>query len=269
MQELHKIAEGREAEIFAWENGAALRLLRNTQAQRQVEWEAQAMRAAAAAGVRVPAVHSTTTVDGRPGLIMERIDGIDMLAIVGKQPWQVFSVGALSGQIHARLHGVRAPDGIPSLKDVLRGRIQHSGRVPGHLIEFALAELDELPDGDRLCHGDFHPGNIMQANGEHVLIDWTNAARGDPTADYMRTDMMIRIGGIPPGQPIVIRYGAIVARGLMRGSYARAYRRLRPIDRALAARWEIAVAAARLADGIEDERAKLLRLLEARAKGQR
>jgi hypothetical protein len=61
----------------------------------------------------------------------------------------------------------------------------------------------------------------------------------------------------------VIRYGAIVARGLMRTSYVRAYQRLRPIDNALAARWEVPVAANRLADGIEDERPKLLRLLEA------
>src|SRR3972149_1488832 len=165
MQPLRKIAEGREAEIFAWRDAAVLRLLRSPNAQRQVEWEAQAMRAAAAAGVRVPAVHSTTTVDGRPGLIMERIDGIDMLAIVGKQPWQVFSVGALSGRIHAALHEVIAPEALPSLRDVLRGRIERFARAPRHLAEFALSLLNGLPDGDRLCHGDFHPGNIMQTDG--------------------------------------------------------------------------------------------------------
>jgi aminoglycoside phosphotransferase (APT) family kinase protein len=221
------------------------------------------MRAAAGAGLRVPAVIGTTTVDGRPGLIMERIDGVDMLAVVGKQPWQVFAIGALSGRIHAHMHEIVAPEGVPLLKDVFRRRITQSGRVPEHLVEFALSALDVLPDGDRLCHGDFHPGNIMRTATEPVLIDWTNATRGDPTADYVRTNLMLRLGSIPPGQPWVIRYGALVARGLMSSSYNRAYKRIRSIDQALAARWQIAVAANRLADGIEDERAKLVKLLEA------
>ena len=38
-QPLRKIAEGREAEIFAWEDGTVLRLLRNPDGQRQLEWE--------------------------------------------------------------------------------------------------------------------------------------------------------------------------------------------------------------------------------------
>jgi aminoglycoside phosphotransferase (APT) family kinase protein len=260
---LRKIAEGREAEIFLSEDGSVLRLLRNPNGQRQIEWEAAAMRAAADAGVRVPAVREITTVDGRPGLVMERIDGIDMLAVVGKQPWLVFSIGAQSGRIHAEMHEVRAPEGIPALKDVFRRRITRSGRVPPELIDCALSALDSLPDGDRLCHGDFHPGNIMRTAGEPVIIDWTNASRGDPTADYVRTNLMIRMGGIPPGVSPVIKYGSIVARGLMRSSYVRAYRRVRSIDEALADRWEVAVAANRLADGIEDERAKLVARLEA------
>jgi len=202
---------------------------------------------------------------------MERIAGVDMLLLVGKKPWLVFSVGARSGRIQAGLHEVRAPESIPPLRATLRGRIERPGLMPAPLAAFALSVLDTLPDGDRICHGDLHPGNIMDTGTEAVLIDWTNVTRGDPTADFVRTNLMIRMGDIPPGQPLVIRYGAVVARGLMRQSYLRAYRHARPLDMALAARWEIPVAAARLADGIEPERPKLTKLLEAaraRAEGQ-
>jgi len=260
-QPLRKIAEGREAEIFAWDDGTVLRLLRNPDGQRQLEWEAAAMRAAAGAGVRVPAVREITTFDGRPGLVLERIEGIDMLTLVGKKPWLVFSVGAQSGRIQAGVHEVRAPAEIPPLRVALRGRIERAG-LPASLAQFALGVLDGLPDGDRICHGDLHPGNIMRTAGEPVLIDWTNVTRGDPIADFARTNMMVRLGDVPPGSPLVIRYGAIVARGLMRGAYVRAYRRERPLDLALAARWEIPVAAARIAEGIESENPKLIRLLE-------
>ena len=261
-QPLRKIAEGREAEIFAWEDGTVLRLLHNRDGRRQLEWEAAAMRAAADAGVRVPAVRELTDVDGRPGLVLERIDGVDMLTLVGKQPWLVFSVGAQSGRIQAGLHEVRAPETLAPLRLALRGRIERAGPLPALLAQFALGVLDSLPDGDRICHGDFHPGNVIRNGDQLVVIDWTNVRRGDPTADFARTDMMIRIGDVPPGAPIAVRIGAVFARGLMRRAYLRAYGRLRPIDKELAARWFYPVAANRLTEEIEPERAKLLKLLE-------
>ena len=264
-QALRKLAEGREAEIYAWEDGAVLRLMRNPNAQQQVEWEVRAMQATHDAGVSVPAVHGTTTFDGRPGLIMDRIEGVDMLTLVGRQPWKVWWVGRASGRLHAALHEVVAPADLPALKDMFRRRLEGSPLVPEHVRDMALRALEDLPDGDRICHGDFHPGNVMRTNGEPAIIDWTNVSRGDPAADYARTLLMLRMGDVPPGSPIVIRAGAHGLRGLLIGSYAGAYRRARPIDMELVGRWETAVAANRLADNIPEERAKLLALLDDRA----
>jgi aminoglycoside phosphotransferase (APT) family kinase protein len=265
--QLRKIAEGREAEIFAWQDGAVLRLLRDPNAQRQIAWEAEAMAAAGAAGVRVPAPGELTTVDGRPGLVMERIDGIDMLTLIGRRPWSVWRAGRVWGEIQAGMHEVVAPVGLPALRDLLRGRIESCDPavLPERLARLALDELERLPDGDRLCHGDLHPGNIMEAQGEHVVIDWTNATRGDPAADFTRSRLLGRLGDVPPGTALVVRVGAKFARRLLLDSYVRSYRRGRALDLALVARWEIAVAAARMRDGIESEHPKVLRLLEVRA----
>jgi aminoglycoside phosphotransferase (APT) family kinase protein len=266
--DLRKIAEGREAEIYAWEDGAVLRLLRNPQAQPQLEWERAAMEAARSSGVSVPAVLGVTTVRGRPGLIMERIDGVDLLTVVGKQPWQIFKVAPLAGELHASMHNVVAPESLPPLKLALRGRIEGSGLVPVHIGAFAAAALDALPEGDRLCHGDFHPGNVI-ANGKPVVIDWTNVTRGDPDADVARTNLMSRMGSLPPGTPLTLRAGALFGRNIMRVLYLRGYRRTRPVDMSAVDRWEVAVAAARLTDNIPEERAALLKLLERRMAGAR
>ncbi len=88
--ELRKIAEGREAEIFAWEDGTILKLYREGFSPRQPAHEAAAMDAAHAAGAPVPASHGVTTVMGRPGLIMERVDGLDLLTQIAKKPWTLF-----------------------------------------------------------------------------------------------------------------------------------------------------------------------------------
>jgi len=264
-QELRKIAEGREAEMFAWEEGTILRLLRDPQAQSRAQWEAAAMKAASDRGVRVPAVHSLTTVLGRPGLVMERVEGPDLLTLVGRRPWMVLWVGRVTGEMHARLHDTKASRRMPALKDTLRQRIQSSGRVPEDLARFALDTLDGLPYGDSLCHGDFHPGNIMMAGETPVVIDWTNATRGDPDADVARSLVLLRLAEPPPGTSVALRLLTRVGRALLTSAYLRAYRRVRPLDMGLVDRWEVVQAAARLAfEHIPAEERPLRRLLEQR-----
>ncbi len=259
---LRKIAEGREAEMFAWGEGTILRLLREPGAQVRNQWQAAAMEAARRRGVRVPVVREVTTVQGRPGLVMERIEGPDLLTLIGRRPWTVLRVGRICGEMQAGLHEVRAPSALPPLRAVLRMRIASSSLVPPHLAGFALEVLDGLPDGDRLCHGDFHPGNIMMAGATPVLIDWTNVARGDPTADVARTTLTLRMGTPPPGTSAVLRGLSLFGRRVLVWLYLRAYRRARPLDVEAVARWEIPVAAARFADGIREEAPALRAFLE-------
>ena len=55
-----------------------------------------------------------------------------------------------------------------------------------------LTELAKMPDGDCLCHGDFHPYNIIGPVGREVLIDWLDASRGEPAADVCRSYVLLR-----------------------------------------------------------------------------
>jgi len=45
------------------------------------------------------------------------------------------------------------------------------------------AALRELPDGEALCHGDFHPRNVIVDGDELTIIDWVDASSGPPAAD--------------------------------------------------------------------------------------
>lgn len=267
-QSLRKIAEGREAEMFAWEDGRILRLLRDPDAQTRNQWQAAAMESAGRRGVRVPAVYDMVTVDGRPGMVMERIDGTDLLTAIGRQPLKVFTVGRICGEVHARMHAVEAPATLPPLKANMERAIDGAKNVLGEdLHRFALEALAALPDGDRLCHGDFHPANIMMSADEPVVIDWTGASRGHPDADLTRSELILRIGDPPPGTSPVLRMMALSGRRLLMWLYLRAYRRVRPVDIATLRRWRVPVAAARISDGIEVERPKLIALLR-KARGE-
>ncbi len=67
------------------------------------------------------------------------------------------------------------PDDLPSLRDLVRRKIDTAAELPVELADFALEKLDGLPDGDRLCHGDLHPGNLLLGRDGPAVIDWTDA----------------------------------------------------------------------------------------------
>lgn len=259
---LEKIAEGREAEMFAWEDGKILRLFRGDFQRSTCEYQIRALQAVGEAGVRVPAIYGTTEVDGRLGVIMERIDGIDLLTLIGRKPWKVWWVGGIAGRTQAEINETRAPESLPSVHERYAGLIQRCADIPPECAAAGLAALRGLPEGDRLIHGDFHPGNIMMRDGRSVVLDWSNAMRGNPEADLARTTLMMQLGDPPPGTGAIIRVAATFARSILLGAHVRAYRRARRPDEALVRKWEIPTAVARLADGIASERPKLLKNIE-------
>ena len=260
--QLKRIASGREAEIYEWERGSVLRLFREERDPIAITREAAAMRAVRDVLPLVPEVLGEARALGRPGLILERIDGLDLLTRIDKQPWTIWNAGTVSGRVHSQLHDIIAPDVLPSLRDRIT-RLLQQAIVPPHISAYVAGILATLPDGEQLCHGDFHPGNILLGAGGPMVIDWPNATSGDATADVARTLLMTRLAALPPGTSALIRAGDRVGRPLLRIAYMRAYERHRRIDRALLPRWTTVRAADRLAEDIPEERPALLALLEA------
>ena len=259
---MEKVGEGREAEVFAWGEGRVLRLLRDPAATGHLEREATALAAAAAAGAPVPAPGELVTVDGRPGLVMERVDGPDALTLLGRRPWTFLATAVQLGELHAALHACPAPRELPELRADLRARIGSSPRVPARVARAALERLDELPAGDCLCHGDLHPGNVIVTAAGPRIIDWTNAVRGDPMADVAWTGLLFRLARPQPSAPFAVRRLDWVGRHAMYRRYLAAYARRRPLDRARVAHWQLVLAAARLTKDIRDERERITAVIE-------
>ncbi len=258
---LKKIAEGREAEIFDYGDGRVLRLFREAGAKSWFQREVVAMRAVRRAMPLVPEVFGATEVDGRPGIIMRRIDGIDLLSRIASKPWTVMSAGKMLGETHARLHEVAAPREIDSLRERGRTLAGRTTLVPPDVLAWGLAELEDMPDGDRLLHGDFHPGNVLLSGEGPVVIDWPNVTRGNADADVARTVLTLRVGEVPPGSPLIVRQGARFVRRLLVSSYLRAYRTRRPVEADVLERWIGIRAVDRLGDGIVEERPALLAII--------
>jgi aminoglycoside phosphotransferase (APT) family kinase protein len=257
---LRRISGGREADIFDYGDGRVVRLFRPGEG-RSREREVAAMTAVRRVVPLVPEVFGIVEIDGRPGIVMQRIDGPDLLARIASKPWTVSSAGRMLGDVHARLHQVEVPPQIGTLRQRVNMMAQ-SPAIPGGVMPWAMAEFDSLPDGDCLLHGDLHPGNILLAAEGPVVIDWPNVTRGSAGADVARTLLMLRMGEVPEDSPIHVRIGARFVRRLLIRSYLAAYQRHRRLDMASVERWLVLRCVDRLAEGIPQEREKLLAIIE-------
>jgi aminoglycoside phosphotransferase (APT) family kinase protein len=259
---LRLIGQGREAEIFEWRDGRVLKLLRAPGSSSSLAFEIAALEAARFAGVSVPRAYEEVVIDGRTGLVMERLEGSDLLTIIGQKPWLVFHSGRVTGEIHARINAARAPASLPAVRDVVNRRLARLALSEPTLAEWVGRILAHLPEGGALCHGDFHPGQLMSSNDRYAAFDWSGAKRGDALFDYARTRVLLSLGEPPPGTQLTLKLLAKIGRRVLLSSYERSYKRhtAQRIDEVRVRHWEMVNLAVRV-DEVPGERPRLLRRL--------
>jgi len=132
--------------------------------------EARTMAYVRERGYPVPRIHELSQ-DGTD-LVMERVLGSSMMTVLGRRPWRVRRLGHVLAELHRQLHEIPAPDWVRD--------------APGG-------------PGDRLVHLDLHPLNVILSPGGPIVIDWSNAARGEGSADVALTWALLSAGAIPAG----------------------------------------------------------------------
>jgi hypothetical protein len=261
------IAAGREAEVFAWTDGLALRLLREPIADHRLEREVDVMKTVRSMVALAPATERLIEVDGRPGMILERIDGPTLLAMLARLPRPIWG-GRLTGHVHARINQLTPPESLPPLKAWIRPRIQDAP-LPAEMIARALRLLDLLPRGNYLLHGDLHPANILMPPAGPLVIDWPNATSGPPEADVARTITILQFGAVPDNSPRVVRLFSGLGRRPLIRAYIREYERTQPLDHAALTDWRFVRAIDRVAEAVPNERRQLVAHLERAMSGER
>jgi serine/threonine protein kinase len=254
------IALGRTAEIYAWEDGRVLKLFRDWVPPGDAEYELRLARIVQASGLPVPAVHDLVEVNGRRGILYERVDGPNMLDALGKNPQETRRFMRQLAALHVEMHTRSVPE-LPSQRERLQWKIQHAKPLPDGLKAAALNALEALPDGDRLCHGDFHPGNILLTAKGPIVIDWIDSTRGAPLADVARTHLLFSTAKLP-GLSILALLVRLAKRWML-NQYLHKYFASGVSERSEMKAWLPVVAAARMEEGITHEFPQLLKIVKS------
>jgi len=240
------IAKGNTADVYAWEDGDVLKLFHNWFALEDVEYEFKIAKAVHVSGVKSPAVKEIVQVNGRNGLIYERIHGETMFSLLKRSPWKVFQFGKLLAQYHLQMHTCDFNAEVPEQKQKIQNKIKRADALPVYLKPKLLNALEPLPSGNKVCHGDFHPDNILMTKDDSIVIDWIDASKGNPLADVARTSVLAL------GVASTLGFGMKLFIKLFHASYLKEYFRLSPNGRDEYQKWIPIVAGARISENITE-----------------
>jgi aminoglycoside phosphotransferase (APT) family kinase protein len=118
-----------------------------------------------------------------------------------------------------------------------------------------------MPGGNQLCHGDFHPGNIIVTHRGPVIIDWMTVSKGVACGDVARTSIILEAAKAPEGTPM--RWLLEWVRKLFLSTYLKTYFQLQPVEENSFIAWRALMAANFFVDvSLPEEEKDLMTIVE-------
>jgi aminoglycoside phosphotransferase (APT) family kinase protein len=244
MVELGKLlGKGKEAEVFQY-GDHVLKLYKPAAPKTSAFREAANLAIAERLGLPAPIALGVQSVGERWGVAMTLAPGESFGAAMTRDPTQRPAYLESMVRLQVRIHAQPAAE-LASMKARLSANIERSAML-GPIRQRRLLEgLAALPEGDKLCHGDFHPWNILGSADDAVIVDWLDACRGDPAADVCRSYVLMRHSAPEIATAYVETYELIADE---------------KSDDVFA--WLPVIAAARLAEGVPHEVDELMELAD-------
>jgi len=173
-----KIGEGAFSEAYAWAPGQVVKLFKASVPREFGRHEVRMIRAVLAAGLPVPEVFGELTLDGRFGIVLQRLDGPTLLQLTRTGAVTFEQAGAIVAALAMSVHTTPPPPEVPSVRGYMEAELRHDdGKLPKHIATDVLALIDRLSPGDGLCHCDLSPGNVIMTAEGPKLVDWAFAMR--------------------------------------------------------------------------------------------
>jgi uncharacterized protein (TIGR02172 family) len=257
------LGRGKTAEVYKWDQNKVLKLYFNDYNEAWIRREAQITQKVHEAGVPSPAVFDIVNVEGRRGIVFERISGKTMMSTFETEPWTFFDYLPQLIRFHHKIHKY-STTGLPSQKEKFEFTINLSSEILGGKVKKILDYVDRLPDGNSICHGDLYLSNVIVSNNKLVAIDWSGGYMGNPLGDVVRTALITLSPAVPPGIPNIMSAMFAYPKWMTYWRYLTEYMQIANVKYEDLDAWTLPVAAAKLKDKIPGEEKWLMKIINER-----
>ncbi|MBD3193346.1 MAG: phosphotransferase [Candidatus Heimdallarchaeota archaeon] len=255
----HKlIGRGRTAEIYHYEEEKVLKLFNKGFPEPIIDYEFKINRIVQEKFPFTPNIYDKIIVNGRIGLVYDFIPGPSLSDVFFQKPFRMFSLIKQLVNLQVKMHEIKVPE-LKSQLVYLKESIKNVDLLDESTKAQILNQIESLPDGDRLCHQDFHIENIIYSPKGLIVIDWMTARRGHPLGDVARTRYFIGFSAPIDKIPFFLRLPLKFARLIGRKYYESQYCQLTNYSKKEMKKWELVTLASRLDENIPEEKNFLLK----------
>lgn len=185
------IGRGNTAEVVEIDNQKVFKLFYEGYLYSAVEKEYKNAKLMQKMNLPIPKVYEIVNWGKRIGIVYDRLYGQSIMEELFKGGDIDFLLSKIT-DLHKEILRCHTSDGM-SYKEFLYSCIEKKKEFNLDLYN----EIADLPDGDYLCHGDYHPGNIwMDTSGKVLAIDFMNVCHGPWQYDVDRSYVLISEGDI-------------------------------------------------------------------------
>lgn len=144
--------------------------------------------------LNIPKIKAIEVVNGKWAIVMDYIEGKTLSTLMKENPDKLDEYLEFFVDLQITVLSKKVPM-LNKLKDKMNARISAADLNATTRYDLHM-RLDSLPKHLRLCHGDFHPSNIIiTADGTPYIIDWSHATQGNSSADVARTYLEFYLEG--------------------------------------------------------------------------
>jgi aminoglycoside phosphotransferase (APT) family kinase protein len=140
---------------------------------------------------------------------------------------------------------------LPSQKDSLIFGINRSPLLTEVQKKAIVRYTQSLPFGCKLCHGDFHPGNVIYDGSNYFVIDWSHATAGEPTCDVSRAYYCAKVGPVYGKWNDVQMQELVKRRAIFGEKFIQSYLQLSGNSVSDVVQWDLPIAVNRLYDNLD------------------
>lgn len=164
--------------------------------------------------------------------------------------------------LHFEIHKNHV-NGVKEQKPYFKERISWAKDLSDDKKERLYNLIDSMPDGDCLCHNDFHPDNILCCDNRDYIIDWADCCNGNSCADVYRTILTLKTANLPENVSVFKKIIIMCIRNRFCSIYTKEYLRISDKTIKQINEWKIAVAAYRLCAAKKTEKKAILKIINS------
>lgn len=180
------IGEGSNGIVYRLNPDTIIKVYKHADALEDIKRERDLARRALVMGINTAIPFDVVKVGDKYGSVFELLSAKSLTKLIVAEPENREKYVKVFADMLKEIHETDVKEGLlPSAKAETMRRIEWlKDHLPQKTYEKLHKMVEDIPESNKMIHGDYHTNNVHYANGEAILIDMDTLSTGNPIFEF-------------------------------------------------------------------------------------